>query len=153
MDTSTPVLPVTIPVNGGYGSGYSHKGGLDGTDASFLSALHLNHNIDRNIEAIHDNGRDALIATLTAKFDNAVQTMEAKFETERAVKEAQLASERLARETFTQMSAFHQDVAKLIAFEGDKTRAEIRDREKRDKDNDILLLKLGALIKAPTPTP
>lgn len=146
MDTSTPVLPVTIPVNGGYGGYGHHNKGLDGSDASFLSALHLNHNIDRNTEAIHDNGRDAVIATLTSKFDNAVQTMEAKFETERAIKGAELSAERLARETFTQVSAMRQDIAQLVVAEGEKTRAEIRDREKRDKDNEILFLKLSQIV-------
>lgn len=148
---SMPVLPVTVDAHGSHG--FDDHGGLEGKDASFLTGLHINQGLQRNQDAIHDNGRDSVVQSLTAKFDNAIQTLETKFQLERSAKENAIQAERLARDNFAQMSAMRAELQLLIQSENDRTRDLIRSLDGKRKDDDMLVLRIGQLLPTTPATP
>lgn len=150
METSTPVLPVTVPVNGGYGY---HKDGLEGKDAAFLTELHNASRTQDLSGQINRNGFDNAIQSAEAKFQNAIQTLEAKFQTERSIKEVEINTLRTAAEQTAQLNAVRSELQLMIQSEADRTRDLIRALDGKKKDDDMLVLRIGNLLPGGTPTP
>lgn len=142
METINTGTPGVFTVHGEHGR---HRG-LEGKDAAFLTELHSATRSQALDSAIHSNGKDAVIQSLGAKYDNALQTLETKFQMERAIKESELAGERLAREQLAQLQSVRAELALMIQSEADKTRDLIRFQDSKTKDGELLLLKIKDLL-------
>lgn len=109
MESTTPVLPVTVPA---YGGGYNSNCGLQGKDAVLIhsnqTALNTNHQ---------------LMSTFQTSKENVIEVLESKFATQQGLKNVELAVEKTERENQQQLQSIRRELESRVVEEGIKTRA------------------------------
>lgn len=104
MNTSTPVLPVTVPAGGNYG-------GFGPAEAALVKS-----NADEN------GHRDNQYATACQSKSNAIEVLTNRFELEKSIKRVELTTEKNERENQQQLHTIRRELTAEIKIEAEKTR-------------------------------